>query len=55
MATWGIGKKALATPRSEWTRPSVGQIGFPGSLRHYGPASRFEARLPGQADSPSSH
>ena len=50
MAMWGIGKDARATPRSNWTRPLVGQIGSPGSLRHSpdDPASRFAPSLPGK-------
>jgi hypothetical protein len=57
MAMWGIGKDARATPRRKRTRPPVVQIGIPGSLRRSpdGAASRFEARLPGQADLPPSN
>ena len=57
MAMSAVGKDARATPRSNWTRPSVGQIGSPGSLRHPpdGPASRFAPRLPGQAELPPSN
>jgi hypothetical protein len=49
MEMWGIAKDAWATPRSKRTRSSVGPIASAGSLRHSpdGPASRFDARLPG--------
>jgi len=44
MAMWGIGMRPATAPRRESTRPKVGQIGAPGSLRPSPDAPRRASR-----------